>query len=116
MEGRWRGLEVDLESPSKSQNKKVVSGGNGLYHLFSPMKSILALVAATASSVALISSAVPANAQSRMSDWMKPGSTFTGYSGQDYRVISPVKDIFREDRSGSSRGWGHSSGSFFGFD
>ena len=30
---------------------------------------------------------------------MKPCLHFTGNSGQDCRVISPVKDIFQEDRS-----------------
>lgn len=87
------------------------------------MKSILGLLAAASSGAALLLAGVPVSAQYYFSSYQsRPSYTFTpSHSNIQYRVYQPQR--FYGSGYGSSfdqpgrstRGFGHSSGSYFGW-
>jgi hypothetical protein len=87
------------------------------------MKAILGLFAVTASAASLLAGGTPASAQSYFPQYnSRPSSSFTGYSGTRYKVYTPKSNSsgssfgssFDQPRR-SNKGWGHSSGSYFGW-
>lgn len=87
------------------------------------MKAILAGIAVTASAAALLIGGTPASAQSYFPQYnSRPSSSFTGYSGTRYNLYSPKSDSYSSSFDSdfgqpirSNKGWGHSSGSYFGW-
>ena len=87
------------------------------------MKAILGLFAVTASAAAILGAGTPVSAQSYFPQYnSRPSSSFTGYSGTRYKVYTPKSNSsgssfgssFDQPRR-SNKGWGHSSGSYFGW-
>jgi len=87
------------------------------------MKAIFGLLTAVSSAAALLAAGTPASAQSYFPQYnSRPSSSFTGYSGTRYKVYSPKSNSsgssfgssFDQPRR-SNKGWGHSSGSYFGW-
>ena len=87
------------------------------------MKAILGLFAVTASAAVTLGDGTPVSAQSYFPQYnSRPSSSFTGYSGTRYKVYTPkgsssgssFGSSFDQPRR-SNKGWGHSSGSYFGW-
>ena len=83
------------------------------------MKSIIATLAVASAATAMWASAIPASAQLMPRFNSRPSVTFQGASGQTYQVHTQrqgrsIHD-FDDRRPRSNRGWGHSSGSYFGY-
>lgn len=80
---------------------------------------ILGILAAASSAAALLAATTPASAQSYYPQYnSRPSSSFTGYSGTRYKVYTPKSNSFGssfDQPRRSSKGWGHSSGSYFGW-
>ena len=87
------------------------------------MKSILAAVAVTASAAALLAGGTPASAQTYFPQYnSRPSNSFTGDSGTRYNVYTQKSNSSGSFSGGSfdqprrsNKGWGHSSGSYFGW-
>ena len=87
------------------------------------MKAIFGLLAVASSAAALLATSSPASAQSYFPQYnSQPSRSFTGYSGTNYKVYVPKSNSSGwsgggsfDQPSRSNRGWGHSSGSYFGW-
>ena len=83
------------------------------------MKAILGLFALTASAAALLAGGTAASAQSYFPQYnSRPTSSFKGYSGTRYNVYTPKSNSYGssfDQPRRSNKGWGHSTGSYFGW-
>ena len=87
------------------------------------MKAIFGLLAVASSAAALLAAGTPASAQSYFPQYnSQPSRSFTGYSGTRYKVYTPKSNSSGSSFGGSfdqpsrsNKGWGHSSGSYFGW-
>jgi hypothetical protein len=87
------------------------------------MKPILGLCAVIASAASLIAGHTPASAQYYFPEYnSRPTRSFTGYSGTLHNVYTPIKNYYGSHYGSSfdqprrsNKGFGHSSGSYFGW-
>jgi hypothetical protein len=87
------------------------------------MKAIFGLLAVASSAATLLATGSPASAQSYFPQYnSQPSRSFTGYSGTRYKVYTPKSNSSGssfggsfDQPSSSNKGWGHSSGSYFGW-
>ena len=87
------------------------------------MKAIFGLLAFATSAAALLTNSTPASAEYYLPEYnSQPSRSFTGYSGTNYKVYVPKRNSSGwsvggsfDQPSRSNRGWGHSSGSYFGW-
>jgi hypothetical protein len=87
------------------------------------MKAIFGLLAAASSAADLQTTGTPASAQAYFPQYnSQPSRSFTGYSGTRYNVYTPKSNSSGSSFGGSfdqanrsNKGWGHSSGSYFGW-